>query len=53
MPYFERARQPDRLVARLAEIEREIEHSPPWVIDDLVAEQQALLTELRGRGLAI
>lgn len=41
----------DELLARLAEIAREIEQAPPWVIDDLVAEQKSLLAELRALGI--
>jgi hypothetical protein len=49
--YVERTKQPDELLARLAEIAREIEQAAPWLADDLVAEQRRLLAELRAQGI--
>jgi hypothetical protein len=51
MAYVERSPQPDHLLARLAEIAQEIEHSPHWMADDLIEEQKKLLAQLRAQGI--
>jgi hypothetical protein len=49
--YVERAKQPDQLLARLADIAQELEQAPPFVAVDLLAEQKRLLAELRAQGI--